>query len=296
MARIRTIKPEFPQSESMGRVSRDARLLFVLLWTVCDDAGRSRGDPRLLKGLLFPYDEVAYSEIEAWLAELEAEGCLTQYAREGSRYLAIRNWLSHQKIDRPSRSRLPEPPETVAKAREDSRDSREASSGDLGPRTGTKDHTGTLASGAEPPSPSPQAASPPTKPARTKTPTKTPYPDDLAWDDKLRQYATERLPDVDVDALIESFRGKALAKGWKFANWRQAAQEYIRNCAPNSGHFAAGQYPRLLAVVHAESPDAPATLPNGDPNPIVVVAGKRVRQYILGPGGQVGTNPEAVRW
>ena len=33
VARIRTIKPEFPQSESVGRLSRDARLLFILVWS-----------------------------------------------------------------------------------------------------------------------------------------------------------------------------------------------------------------------------------------------------------------------
>jgi len=112
MARIRTIKPEFPQSESMGRVSRDARLLFILLWTLCDDAGRSRGGARLLKGLLFPYDELTLDEIDSWLAELEAEGCIQQYDADGSRYLAICNWLNHQKIDKPSRSRIPEPRES----------------------------------------------------------------------------------------------------------------------------------------------------------------------------------------
>ena len=48
MARIRTIKPEFPQSESMGRVSRDARLLFVQLWCICDDHGRTRAASRML--------------------------------------------------------------------------------------------------------------------------------------------------------------------------------------------------------------------------------------------------------
>jgi len=45
MARIRTIKPEFPHSESMGRVSRDARLLFVMLFTIVDDEGRARRHP-----------------------------------------------------------------------------------------------------------------------------------------------------------------------------------------------------------------------------------------------------------
>ncbi len=131
MARIRTIKPEFPQSESMGRVSRDARLLFIQLWTLCDDEGRSRGDARLIKGLLYPYDEVKFSEIDGWLDELEREGCLVRYEADGSRYLSIRNWRIHQKIDKPTASKLPAPREPSGKPREDSREIREESSGDL---------------------------------------------------------------------------------------------------------------------------------------------------------------------
>lgn len=54
--RIRTIKPEFWVSESMGRLSRDARLIFVGLWSLADDYGRFRADPRLIAGQLLPYD------------------------------------------------------------------------------------------------------------------------------------------------------------------------------------------------------------------------------------------------
>jgi len=132
MARIRTIKPEFPQSESMGRVSRDARLLFIQLWTLCDDEGRSRGDARLIKGLLYPYDEVTLAEVDTWLDELEREKCLVRYVAEGSRYLAICNWLMHQKIDKPSKSKVPAYVPPVANPREGSRDPREGSSGDQG--------------------------------------------------------------------------------------------------------------------------------------------------------------------
>lgn len=107
MARIRTIKPEFPQSESMGRVSRDARLLFIQLWTLCDDDGRTRAASRMLASLLYPYDDDAPSLIEAWLKELENEGCIVRYQAEGSTYLQVCNWLSHQKIDRPSKSKIP---------------------------------------------------------------------------------------------------------------------------------------------------------------------------------------------
>lgn len=115
MARIRTIKPEFSHSESMGRVSRDARLLFILLWPLCDDSGRARGDSRFLARTLYPYDDgrdgaidTSAADVEAWLAELDREGCLVRYDVDGSTYLQICNWLKHQKIDKPSASKIPE--------------------------------------------------------------------------------------------------------------------------------------------------------------------------------------------
>lgn len=107
MARIRTIKPEFPHSESMGRVSRDARLLFILLWTLADDSGRMRGSSRILASLLFPYDDDANEKIDGWLDELEAESSIVRYMVETHTYCEILNWQSHQKIDHPSKSKWP---------------------------------------------------------------------------------------------------------------------------------------------------------------------------------------------
>ena len=107
MGRIRSIKPEFVQSESMGRVSREGRLLFILLWTVADDSGRTRAASRMLASLLYPYDDDAPSKIGIWLTELEAEGCIDRYSIDGSTYLQIRNWCKHQKIDKPSASKIP---------------------------------------------------------------------------------------------------------------------------------------------------------------------------------------------
>lgn len=108
MGRIRTIKPEFPQSESMGRVSREARLLFILLWTLVDDSGRTRAASRMLASLLYPYDDDARDLVEDWLDELDQEGCLVRYEHEGQTYLQIVNFLQHQKIDKPTPSKLPE--------------------------------------------------------------------------------------------------------------------------------------------------------------------------------------------
>lgn len=104
----------------MGRVSRDARLLFVMLWPICDDHGRTRAASRMLASLLFPYDDDAKDLIDGWLDELERENCIRRYEANGSTYLEICNWLIHQKIDKPSKPQFPEPSRTLARIREDS--------------------------------------------------------------------------------------------------------------------------------------------------------------------------------
>lgn len=115
MPRIRTIKPEFPQSESVGRLSRDARLLFILLWTLADDEGRGRAAPALLKGLLYPYDDDALGLIEGWLSELERGGSIRRYDVGSTRYFDIPGWSVHQKIAHPGKSRLPANPKDQGK-------------------------------------------------------------------------------------------------------------------------------------------------------------------------------------
>jgi hypothetical protein len=156
MGRIRTIKPEFPQSESMGRVSRDARLCFVLMWTLADDEGRLRGNSRMLASLLFPYDDDAPGLIGDWLDELDRDGCIERYEAAGSSYIQIANWLSHQKIDKPSASKIP----PIEDASRILANPRESSSLDQGPRTKDqgrdqgKDHSGAKA----PSVPKPQKA------------------------------------------------------------------------------------------------------------------------------------------
>lgn len=109
--RIRSIKPEFWESESLGRVSRDARLLFIGLWMIADDSGRARGgldeSSRFLARVLFPYDDDAKDQISCWLDELIKEGCVINYEVDGSHYLFIPKFLSHQRIDRPSKSKYP---------------------------------------------------------------------------------------------------------------------------------------------------------------------------------------------
>lgn len=57
---------------------------------------------------LYPFDDDALDLIEGWLRELEEQGCIRRYLAEGKLHLDIPKWLIHQKIDRPSKSKLPE--------------------------------------------------------------------------------------------------------------------------------------------------------------------------------------------
>jgi len=135
MGRIRTIKPEFPHSESMGRVSRDARLCFIMLWTIADDSGRLRGNSRMLASLLFPYDIDAPKHIDGWLDKLVEVKAIVRYnGKDGGSYIEICNWRSHQKIDKPSVSKLPAP--DSSSIREASPNGSEGSRGFVG---GSKD-------------------------------------------------------------------------------------------------------------------------------------------------------------
>ena len=144
MARIRTIKPEFPHSESIGRLSRDARLTFIQIWTIVDDEGRARAASRMLASLLFPYDDDAPGLIDRWLDELDEGGFIVRYETDGSRYLEVVNWEKHQRIDKPSASKFPPPTQNSKIPREASRRVRDGS----GPRTRIKeeDQTSSLRS------------------------------------------------------------------------------------------------------------------------------------------------------
>lgn len=173
MPRIRTIKPEFPQSESMGRVSRDARLLFVELWTLVDDSGRARGNSRMLASLLFPYDSDAPDLIGGWLEELEREGCIVRYTAgpDGSSYVAVNRWQEHQRIDKPSKSKVPPPPDPSSrKPREDSRTFPDGSEKLLvgpGPGPGSEDQDQRTGKGPRTKEDSSELAPPPAEPSVT---------------------------------------------------------------------------------------------------------------------------------
>lgn len=215
MPRIRTIKPELPHSESMGKVSREARLCFILLWTLADDEGRMRGSAKMLASLLYPYDGDAPKHIEGWLVELEREGCIQRYSVEGNTFLQVHNWCKHQKIDRPTASKFPAPPPDsrwLARAREDSRGldegslhAREDSSEDRDrdQRTkGSEDLRNILAPQAEP------------RASRSRS-SRVEKPEDVSpevWESYVALRRAKRAP-ISA-AVVEGLRREAEKAGW----------------------------------------------------------------------------------
>jgi len=111
MARIRTIKPELHSSASLAGCSIGARWVFVGLFTLADDEGRIRDLPKMIVGALFPLDEdVTVTMVVGWLNELEAIGCICRYSVDGSDFFHLPGWSTHQRISKPTASRIPEPP------------------------------------------------------------------------------------------------------------------------------------------------------------------------------------------
>ena len=115
MARIRTVKPSFFTSMTIGELDLSARLTFIGLWTYVDDKGRAVDDARLVKAALWALDDrQTVKRVDDDLLSLEKRGFIERYVVDGRRYLRVRNWEKHQRINRPQASTLPPSPEEVA--------------------------------------------------------------------------------------------------------------------------------------------------------------------------------------
>lgn len=111
MSRIRTIKPDFFLHEDLADLSALHRLLFIGLWTEADREGRLEDRPRRLKAALLPYDD---ADVDRMLSDLEEAGFLTRYEAQGSRYIAIPSFGTHQRPHaREAASSIPPPPTTA---------------------------------------------------------------------------------------------------------------------------------------------------------------------------------------
>lgn len=263
--RIRTLKPEWLDDEVLAAGSDSARMLSAALMLMADDYGRGRGSIATVAAEAWRFelerDDGAHAretlaKVSRALQELCGIRFVLLYEVEGQRYFAIRTWKRHQKVDHPSKPRIPEPDPAEWAAfcnprdalRKPSRESRETlgevpetlapHTSDLRPPTSTTDHRPESAA-----TPLESAEAPPPKAPRTrKSPPGEPSPDESAaweaWCDALdggkrRPCPAGQLPAIrkalgaySLDDLRVAFRGVASSE-WHMraenARFRQPA-------------------------------------------------------------------------
>jgi D-ribose pyranose/furanose isomerase RbsD len=120
MARRRVIDPDFFLDEEVSAISPLARLLYIGLWTVCDDNYATLPyREQWIKVQALPYDSKA--DVGKLIVELVEIGKVIPFrAEDGERYLYLKNFLKHQRIDRPSKPKYPEYKDTLRVLIEDS--------------------------------------------------------------------------------------------------------------------------------------------------------------------------------
>lgn len=160
MARIRSVHPDICESATLAKATASAERTFVRLWTACDDHGRTKGDPRLLKGKLYPlHDDITANAVADDLDELAGLGLIRRYTVGGTALIDIPSWDEYQHPNKPAASKLPgfpgdveeipEPPQTPAGIPRDSETPA------VGVETGVGEGEGVLCGTAAPPAPKP---------------------------------------------------------------------------------------------------------------------------------------------
>lgn len=106
----RIIKQSICTSESMASLSWFEQILFIRLIVSADDYGRYDGRPAIIKGSLFPLEDVTEKAIRAALQTLSTSGMVKLYTIGGRSTLELVNWRKHN-VPRAKESKYPAPPD-----------------------------------------------------------------------------------------------------------------------------------------------------------------------------------------
>ncbi len=109
MARIRHIRPEFWWDATIDDLTDDEALAFIALWNMVDDEGRHKHNPREL-AMKCPRTSLKGN----WAKYLKTFGkhrLIIKYDVNGCDYFYVRTWHRHQRINRPTLSSIPNPPD-----------------------------------------------------------------------------------------------------------------------------------------------------------------------------------------
>lgn len=91
--RARTIKPGFFKNPELASLPPHTRLLFIGLWQLCDREGKLEDRPRLIKGEVFPYEDI---DVDRLLGELHREGFVERYIVNLRQFIKVTGFTKHQ--------------------------------------------------------------------------------------------------------------------------------------------------------------------------------------------------------
>lgn len=105
MARIRTIKPDFWTDSLMVQLPYFVRLFYISLWNAADDHGFLPSEIDRLGMELMPREKII--DVDKAFQLLEACGRIELFVSDsGEICYKIAKWACHQKVDRPTRSKI----------------------------------------------------------------------------------------------------------------------------------------------------------------------------------------------
>jgi hypothetical protein len=102
MARIRSIRPEFFTSEQIMELGPLTRLLFIGMWSFCDDHGVHPASIKSIKAEIFPSDDISITEVQSMIDELISQRLVVEYSSNDRSYWHVTGWEKHQKVEKPN--------------------------------------------------------------------------------------------------------------------------------------------------------------------------------------------------
>lgn len=110
MARQRFIHPDIWKDPTFGKLPEGEQVMFIGLFSIADDDGRTVADPAYLRSELFAYKDFTTKKVKSLrdsVAQKVESVCL--YTVGTVDYIALLKWSEYQKPKYPKASKLPPP-------------------------------------------------------------------------------------------------------------------------------------------------------------------------------------------
>jgi hypothetical protein len=109
------LRAKMRESEVVNSWPVPLRYFWTQLWGYCDDWGRGKYDPRLIKADAFPLDdEITAAQVGRWMRALEVSGVIVRYEVGGRPFFYCPGWDDSQSLRYRKKSDIPEPPRASA--------------------------------------------------------------------------------------------------------------------------------------------------------------------------------------